>query len=267
MAEYKYPLDNQWKAARERLALLEAMFDPWTIRNFEKVGVREGWRCLEVAGGGGSIAEWLCRRVGPTGHVVATDLQPHFLEALDASNLEVLRHDLLRDPLPEATFDLVHARAVLTFLPTPAYAVSRLVAALKPGGWLLIEEPDYVSGIPDPSMENGAREFSQRAWDAMLSQLRALGYDTEFGRHLFHDAARAGLSNIQAEGFAGMQIGGTSSARFWKVTFEQLQEQIRKADLLSSTECEDYRTLLESPEYRWVNPIMMSVWGSRPPIV
>src|SRR5580700_6692619 len=99
MVEYKYPLDNKWIAARERLAQLEAVWDPWTIRNFEKVGVKEGWHCLEVAGGGGSVAEWLCRQVGGSGHVVATDLQPHFLKTVAASNLEVWRHDILSDTL------------------------------------------------------------------------------------------------------------------------------------------------------------------------
>jgi 2-polyprenyl-3-methyl-5-hydroxy-6-metoxy-1,4-benzoquinol methylase len=104
MAEYKYPLTNEWTGARERLSLLESVRDPWTIRNFEKIGVKEGWHCLELAGGGGSIAQWLCRQVGSNGHVVATDLEPRFLETIDATNLEVWRHDLLRDPLPEAAF-------------------------------------------------------------------------------------------------------------------------------------------------------------------
>jgi hypothetical protein len=122
--EYKYPLSNEWRAARQRLAQLEAIWDPWTIRNFEKLQVKEGWCCLEVAGGGGSLAEWLCHRTGNSGRVVATDLQTHFLEALNASNLEVWRHDILSDPLPKQRFDLVHARAVLTFLPQPAEAVT-----------------------------------------------------------------------------------------------------------------------------------------------
>jgi hypothetical protein len=47
----------------------------------------------EILGGGASIAEWLCRQVGSSGHVVATDLEPRYLEAIDASNLEVWRHD------------------------------------------------------------------------------------------------------------------------------------------------------------------------------
>jgi ubiquinone/menaquinone biosynthesis C-methylase UbiE len=73
MGEYKYPLSNEWKAARERLSHLEAAWDSWTTRNFGKVGVSEGWHCLEIAGGGGSIAEWLCRQVGSSGRVVATE--------------------------------------------------------------------------------------------------------------------------------------------------------------------------------------------------
>jgi trans-aconitate methyltransferase len=159
--------------------LLEEMWDPWTISNLEKVGVGDGWRCLEVAGGGGSIAAWLRLRVGTRGHVVATDLQPHFLEALRAPNLEVWRHDLIHDSLPAGTFDLVHARAVLTFLPRSAEVLSKLVASLKPGGWLLTEEPEYVSGIPDPSMDRKAQRFSEKAWEAMLSQIRSEGYDTD----------------------------------------------------------------------------------------
>jgi hypothetical protein len=45
MAQYKYLLSNEWERARERLSLLEAVHDPWTIRNFGKLGVKQGWRC------------------------------------------------------------------------------------------------------------------------------------------------------------------------------------------------------------------------------
>ncbi len=152
---------------------------------------------------------------------------------------------------------------MLTFLPRPGEALSKLVAALKPGGWLLIEEPDYVSAIPDPSMASGAKAASKKAWDAMLSQIRSEGYDIEFGRHLYHDVVLTGLRDIRAEGFVNMQLGGTPSARFWKITFEQLQERIIKAGLLRLEECQDYRALLESPAYRWLNLTFMSVWGRR----
>jgi SAM-dependent methyltransferase len=215
---------------------------------------------LEIAGGGGSIAEWLCRQVGSNGHVVATDLEPRFLEAINASNLEVWRHDILREPLPEAAFDLVHARAVLGFLPQPVETIAKMAGALKPGGWLLLEESDNISAMPDPSMRPAARALSKKGRDAMLSHF---GYDREYGRHLYHDISINGIGDVQAEGFVAMQIGGTPSARFWKITLEQVQDEILEAGLLASTELDEYRSLLDSPEYRWFTPTMMSVWGRR----
>lgn len=265
MAQYKYVMDNTWHAARERLALLETIWDPWTIRNLEKVGVEAGWRCLEVGGGGGSMAAWLCRRVGSTGHVMATDLEPRFLEGIEAHNLEARRHDILVDPFPEATFDLVHARALLTFLPQAKDAIRKMVKALKPDGWLLLEEPDYVSAIPDPSMSPESIALSRKVWDACFSYLKSGGYDTEFGRHLYHDLASYGLTDLQAEGFVAMQLGGTPTSRFWRVTFEQIQDQVVAHGLLTSTEFKDYQMLLESRDYRWLQPTMMSVWGRLKP--
>jgi SAM-dependent methyltransferase len=263
VTEYKYPLSNEWKAARERLSQLESVWDPWTIRNLEKLTVREGWHCLEIAGGGGSIAEWLCRQVGSSGHVVATDIEPRFLEAINASNLEVRRHDILREPLPEGKFDLVHARAVLGFLPQPAETIIKIAAALRPGGWLLIEEPDCVSMVPDPSMAPAAAALSKKGWDAVISHLQSQGYDSEFGRHLYHYVAMNGLGDLQAEGFVPMNIGGTPFARMSKITLEQVQDHVLEAGLLTPSELEDYRSLLDSPEYRWLGPTLMSVRGRR----
>jgi ubiquinone/menaquinone biosynthesis C-methylase UbiE len=263
MAEYTYPLGNEWTAARERLAQLEAVWDPWTIRNFGKLGVREGWHCLEIAGGGGSIAQWLCTEVGTSGHVVATDLQPRFLEAIGSPNLEIWRHDIVSEPLPERTFDLVHARSVLVFFPRPAEVIAKMVAALKPGGWLLVEEPDYVSAIPDPTMSPSAAALSKKGWAALLAELQSRGYDTGYGRRLYHELSTNGLGNLRAEGFVAMQLGGKPSARFWKITVEQLQDRILDAGLLTSAELEDYRNLLESSEYRWLAPLFMSAWGQR----
>jgi 2-polyprenyl-3-methyl-5-hydroxy-6-metoxy-1,4-benzoquinol methylase len=263
MAEYKYPLTNEWRDARERLSLLETLRDPWTIRNFEKIGVRGGWRCLELAGGGGSIAQWLCRQVGSEGHVVATDLEPRFLETIDAPNLEVWRHDLLRDPLPEAAFDLVHARSVLGFLPRPAETITKIVATVKPGGWLLLEEPDYVSEVPDPSMTPEAMALSKKAHSALHTLAHSLGYDAGFGRRLYYEVSRNGISDIQAEGSVSMRIGGTPSASFFKVTSKQLQDQVLNAGLLTPAELEDFQSLLDSPEYRWVGQMAISVWGRR----
>ncbi len=133
-----YALENAWRRARERLALLEQGYDPTTTRLLGALGVGEGWRCWEVGAGGGSIARWLCEQVGEQvgerGHVLATDLDPRFLDTSDQPNLAVQRHDVVADPLPAEPFDLVHARLVLMHLPARERVLERLVATLKPGG-------------------------------------------------------------------------------------------------------------------------------------
>src|SRR2546425_1749627 len=138
-----YVFDNSWEKERERLAGLEVSLDPGTTRILETVGVGPGWMCLEVAGGGGSITKWLCDRVGAKGRVLATDLNTRFLDALGEQNLEVRVHDITADDLPEATFDLIHARLLLEHLSGRDVALKQMVSALKPGGWLLVEDLDW----------------------------------------------------------------------------------------------------------------------------
>jgi len=60
--------------------------------------------------GGGSIASWLCQRVGNHGRVLATDIEPCFLRTLSFNNLEVRQHDIRVEGLPEGEFDLAQPR-------------------------------------------------------------------------------------------------------------------------------------------------------------
>jgi ubiquinone/menaquinone biosynthesis C-methylase UbiE len=146
----EYTLDNDWVHARERLALLEAQNDLGTLRHLEALGVTEGWQCLEVGGGGGSITEWLCRRVGSSGRVVATDINTRFLDGLNFGILEVRTHNMVVDGIESDAFDFVHTRNVLFHLSQRQTALERMVSALKPGGALLVEDPDFGSWAANP---------------------------------------------------------------------------------------------------------------------
>jgi tRNA A58 N-methylase Trm61 len=70
----RYIFDNAQPQAARRFTSLEALYDPWTIQHLERTGIAEGWSCLEIGGGGGSISAWLADRVGECGHVLVTDL-------------------------------------------------------------------------------------------------------------------------------------------------------------------------------------------------
>jgi SAM-dependent methyltransferase len=143
-----------------RLALLEQRFDAGTIRRLGDLGVRSGWRCLEVGAGHGSIARWLSDKVGPAGSVVAADIGTRFLTNLP-DNVDVREIDI-RELELEQDFDLVHCRALLMHLPDPADALARIVTALRPGGVLLAEEGDFgllhFGGHPNSSAQNDAHQ-------------------------------------------------------------------------------------------------------------
>src|SRR5437762_11427577 len=112
-----YGLPNSWVEARRRLTLIGECLDGVARRRLEAVGALSGWRCLDVGAGGGSVAALLAELVGPTGTVVATDIDTRFLEEPTGDGLEVWQHDITADPLPEGAFDLVHTRSLLLHLP------------------------------------------------------------------------------------------------------------------------------------------------------
>jgi SAM-dependent methyltransferase len=257
-----YAFDNAWEQARERLAWLESAYDPGTTRHLDALGVGAGWHCLEVGGGGGSTAAWLCRRVGATGRVLATDLDTRFLDALDYPNLTVRRHDVVAEPLPEAAFDLIHLRAVLAHLPGRQHAVARLVPALKPGGWLLAEEPDYASWVLDPASTGAA--LWAKGWAAVQRVLTAAGFDFQYGRRLSGDLRRAGLVDVATEGRVFMMPAGSSLARFYRVSFAQLRDRLVGAGLLTEHELEQLLALYDDPAFVGMSNILMAAWGRRP---
>ena len=130
-----YLYNQTWHQERDRIGSLEELFDASTKHNLDDLGLCPGWTCLEVGCGAGSIANWLADRVGPSGRVVATDIDTRFMDGHRRHNLEVLRHDLLSDPLEPSTFDLAHVRALLEHLGEERErALRSLVAAVKPGG-------------------------------------------------------------------------------------------------------------------------------------
>jgi SAM-dependent methyltransferase len=100
-----------------------------------------------MGAGAGSIACWLAARVAPSGQVVATDIDPRFLQNTTRPNLEVRRHDIRTDALESDAYDLVHCRNLLIHLPNPEQSARRMVAALRPGGWLMAEEPDLTAMV------------------------------------------------------------------------------------------------------------------------
>lgn len=257
-----YLFEHTWDQERRRLELLQAVFDPGTRDHLGRLPLAAGSACLEVGAGAGSVARWLCERVGPGGRVVATDLQTSFLEALTEPNLEVRRHDIVADDLEPEAFDLVHSRLVLEHLPERDEVLRRLVAALRPGGWLVLEDFDWSSLLATPACTAG--DLHARTYEALRTVFPAAGAATEYGRCLPLDFRRAGLVDVGAEGRVHVALGGTPAAAWWRLTLEKLCPPLVATGQLSEAELAEMVAVCDDEGFCSFFPILVTAWGRRP---
>jgi SAM-dependent methyltransferase len=259
-----YAFANTRAVQRERLALLAALLDEGSFRLLGRLGVGPGWRCVEVGAGGGSVAAWLCERVAPDGTVLATDLDRTVLRGLQHPNLEVHVHDVLTDELPQQHFDLVHARLLLAWLTDPERALRRMVAGLKPGGWLLAEEMDFDTIASDSQLDPEARALFGRVLDAhhkVLAERHA--FDPFYGRGLDCALSVAGLANVQSEGRIGIWQGGHPGGTVWRLTLIQLRDELISHGSVTADEVDQVVELCTDSRLRFISQATIAAWGQR----
>lgn len=260
-----YAFGNERQVQPERLQLLAGLLDEGTFTLLAALGVRPGWRCLEVGAGGGSVAAWLAGRVAPEGFVLATDLDTTVLRGLDHPCLQVRTHDIVRDPLPHADFDLVHARLLLAWLARPQAGLAQMAAALKPGGCLLTEEMDFLSLAPDPRLGQAACDLFTRvigAHHAVLADRHA--FDPFRGRRLAGDLAEAGLVNTVCQGRLAIWQGGQPGGRVWQLTLIQLRDELADSGLVTTEEVDQVIEICGDSRFRFMSQATIAAWGYRP---
>jgi ubiquinone/menaquinone biosynthesis C-methylase UbiE len=259
-----YLLDNASERAVTRMEVLARLFDATTRRVLESVGITGGWRCLEIGGGGGSIARWMATRVGSRGHVLCTDLDTRIIEQgrADApANLEVVRHDIAHDPLPADCFDLVHARLVFLHVIERERALESVVQALKPGGWLVIEDFDTASVTPDARINRF--ETPLPTAEAVRTYLTR-NQDGFFGRRLYGRFRELGLADVDAEARSVMFTRRNGGADLMRVNFEQTGKDIIAAGLITQQQIDADLATIRRDDFAIPSPTLWSVTGRRP---
>lgn len=208
----------------ERLQAIERVFDPASRARIQATGITANWQCLEVGAGAGSITQWLAAAVGERGRVVAVDLDTRFITNLQLSNVEVLQADIRHPPLENNSFDLVHARYVLIHIPDFQVALSRMVSLLKPGGWIVVEEPDF-SAAKAIFGEEAACQSVNRVNRAIWQMFANRGMDCALGVNLPARFQRLGLQQLSVENDTPLSNGASGVATVMKMSAMQLGEK------------------------------------------
>jgi hypothetical protein len=158
---------------------------------------------------------------------------------------------------------LVHARLVLVHVPDRVRALATMVAALRPGGWLLIEDADTALQPLACLEESGpAQRRANRLRGAFRELLTRRGADLRFGRTLPRALREAGLVDVAASG--SFPVGGSACARLEAATIRHVRGELLAAGLAEDAEIDAHLAAIDAGELDLTLAPLISAWGRRP---
>jgi Methyltransferase domain len=268
---------------RAHYATLGELFNPTTFRHLDALGLSAGWRCWEVGAGGPTVPAWLARRVGPAGHVLATDIDVAALEqaaprvagpdgaagsggAIEAGGagelgFAVRRHDVTTEPAPGGGFDLVHARLVLMHLADRDAALTAMTAALRSGGWLLAEDADLsLQPLACPDEAGPAERLANKVRRASVG-LRP--DNLAFGRTLPRLLRGRGLAEVGADAY--FPLAGPAAAQLQQTMIGRQRERLIAAGQVTDAEIDQHLADIADGRLDLATFTVVSAWGRKAP--
>ncbi|MEL7974375.1 class I SAM-dependent methyltransferase [Isoptericola sp. F-RaC21] len=257
-----YLFDTASDAGQVQVDCLSRMLDGTTRGILDDVGVSEGWRCLELGAGNGSVARWLSGRAGPTGTVDAVDIDVTHLDP--GPGVTVHRHDV-DDGLPvDGPFDVIHARLLLMHVARRAEILRRLVDALAPGGWLVVtdisDRVPFTSLSADP--DDGA-VFDHVLEVGTTRVTRAAGIDIGWAREVGRHMRDAGLEDVHGLEDVFTARGGSPALQYYGSLVSQIEGPLR-AEGVTDAELRRFGDLMSDPGFSAWSYEFVSTWGRRP---
>ena len=238
-----------------RLQALERWADPMSMALVRKFGIAPNARCLEMGAGAGSMAYWLAQQC-PKGRVIAADIDPRYLDAGRAPNLEVARVDLTEYDFPEASFDWIHTRLVLSHIPKRDDILRRAISWLKPGGAILVEDYYVLSSDHFPYEELKA------VFGTLARTFVAQGSDIHWARGVPSKLARHGVHDLDVA-LTPMSVGLPGPCEeVWRIGVEQFLPYMLEKQTLTAEQVAAYRAL-SAPDAVDVPWVLFSVAGRK----
>ena len=205
--------------------------------------------------------EWLCAKVGPLGNVTAIDINPVLLELIPAQNLRVEQMDVRTGELQANAYDLVTYRALLHQIAEYAPEVlAQMAAAVKPGGWLVIQEPDFhLAPTTEPVVW-------ATMWKGLIEWGHSNGIDWLIGRKLPSMVSELGFGYPQAKTDVQDIRGRDRGALYFQMFFAEVRDRVISTGQLDAAKFDAASALLDEPNY-WTQCWMMTAVWVRKPLV
>ncbi|MEV6849230.1 methyltransferase domain-containing protein [Actinoplanes sp. NPDC051411] len=257
-----YLFDNANEDAERQVELLAAILDVHTELVLYDLDIDTRWQCLDLGSGGGSVPTMLGRPLFAVEHVVAIDQDPRYIEQREG--LEIRQADVMTADLGENVFDLIHARLLFMHLPEREQLLRRAIAALKPGGLIVVSDWDCTH--LDEMLLTGDDELRE-AFLAFQHGLITLGerrgMDPAWARRIPAVFAAQGLTDLGALVYNKLWYGGQPGMQLHACNSRQLQEPLLDAGV-TKRQLDVLRAGMEDPQVIGYTYPMYTAVGRRP---
>jgi len=237
---------------------------------FDQIGVREGWRVVEIGCGPLGCLHLLSERVGARGRVVGVERSDEQVERARQivseralTNVEVRLADARDTGLPAGSFDLATARLVLVNVPQPEQIVAEMVRLVRPGGVVALHEAESTTQRCDPP-----HPAQSRLLRILESYAEQSGIDRSIGLRAPRMLRDAGLLDVRANPLVHVYPPGHPRRMLVPEFVENTRPRILEKQLVGEVELDaltaDLRRHLEDPTTLVVSSLFIQAWGRTP---
>jgi hypothetical protein len=138
-----------------------------------------------------------------------------------------------------------------------------MVKALRPGGWLILEEADPgLQGMVCLDEFGPEQELANKLKRAFRSLMAERGVDLSFGRTLPRRLKKAGLVDTQSDAY--FPVGGPACNELERATVEQIRDRLVDAGLATQQEIDRHLSNVASGRLDLATSPMISAWARTP---
>jgi hypothetical protein len=135
-----------------------------------------------------------------------------------------------------------------------------MIDATKPGGWVVVEDIDWLvfdrQPLPEP--------FATLHATLRAAYTANAGYDGEWGRRMLAAMRGAGLVEVESQGRVTTMHGGASSAEWYVMALERAGPTLVEAGLLDQATVDAAVAQAREPDFVVLSPLSISAWGRKP---
>lgn len=267
--EQRYVLDGGSPEVT-RLRIQSLALEPHAESLLDEIGVPAGGSALDLACGPIGLLRPLSVRVGPKGRVVGLDLDPAEVSAagdhvrsLGLANVTVVQGDAFHTGFDPNSFDLVHARFLIAPVGHAHDLLTEMIRVTKPGGVVVLEEPDSSAWNCYPPSAGFAR-----LKEAIRECFRLGGSNFDAGPGLFALLRGSGISGVHSRGVALPLYDGHPFMRSTVQFGASLRRRILEHRLMTESELDlalaDVESAIARPETWMLSFLVIQAWGRTP---